>query len=184
MLKKNAKIVMGTCNPTKENLKKVYFDPETGFYYAIDGYRLVRVEVTEMDTSLVEVFEDMHGAPNFANYFRRANEAQYTTVEIPYSAKQIDDWRKACNKKKDRLPFTFGIKGNSAFGRNWWVGINPKFLVDAMLTTGSQVIGIPDRGNMLVMEGNGYTWLIMPVECKDDYERNHTMTEIYEEVEA
>lgn len=180
MLKKNAKIVMGATNPTKENLKKVYFDPDTGFYYAADGFRVVRVDVTEMDTNLVEAFDDMRGAPNFKWYIEKAAKETYADVEIPYSVKQIDDWRKACNKAKKKMPFTLGVKMN--FSRPAWFGINAKFLTDAMTTTGSRIIYVPKRGSMMYMEGNGYLWLIMPVECKDDYEWNHTMTEIPVEV--
>ena len=182
MLKKNAKIIMGACNASRENLCKVYFDPDTGFYYACDGFRMLRIEPTEIDRKELSVFEDMRGAPNFKRYMECAADATYTDVEIPYYAKQIDDWRKSCNKRGKKMPFTLGVKGRNSRRTTWWIGINPKFLVDAMTTTGSNTISVPDKGNMLLMQGNGYLWLIMPVECKDEYEWNHSMTEIPAEV--
>lgn len=183
MTKKNQKIIMGTCNPDESNLAKVAFDTETGFYYAMDGYRLVRVEMTEFCGAEIPVFDDNDKVvlPNYKRYVEQANTTNYTMVEIPYTVAQIKKWRSANLKRKESLPFTFGIRINNPY-RKVWFGINPKFLTDAMETTGNNRIYIPEKGSNFFMEGNGYLWIICAVECKDSFKSNHSMTEIPEEI--
>lgn len=179
MLKKNQKIINSVLRPQKEQLSKVAFDTETGFYYALDGFRLVRIEPAEFNNAEIPVFESDTNVtlPNYKKYCQDANEVEYTEVTIPYTIKQIKEWYKENQKRKERLPFTLGKKING-YKQSGWFGINPQFLIDAMETTGSNKISIPDRGASVVMQGKGYLWIIMSVLCKNEYEKNHKMTAI------
>ena len=180
MLKKNQKIIKSVLRPQKEQFCKVAFDTETGFYYALDGFRIVRIEQAEFIGAEIPVFDidtPKEKLPNYKRYIERANEVGYTELKIPYTPDQIDKWYSNNKKKKDRVPFALGMEIKGSYRKRWF-GINPKFLTDAMRTTGSQIISVPDMGEQLVMQGNGYLWIICPVECKDDYPTNHHMTEI------
>lgn len=42
-------------------------------------------------------------------------------------------------------------------------------------TTGSYVIKVPERYTAMVMEGNGFTWFIMPVDVKDGKDKGETI---------
>lgn len=184
MTKKNQKIINGILDKEKKNFSKVAFDTDTGFYYATDGFRMVRIEVSEMCNAEIPLFTDKDKVvlPNYKRNYQTANEIEYTKVLIPYTIAQIKKWKSANIKADRKVPFTFGMKINYPYrsNRKGWFGINPKYLIEAMETTGSQYIYVPNEGYQFFMEGNGYTWLICAVECKDDSEFNKHMTEIPE----
>lgn len=165
MLKKFEKIIKGVFNPTKEQTAKAQFSNETGFYYITDGYRCVRFAENIND---LPVYTEKENTYNVPREYSLANEVEYKALEIPYSIKQIKEWKKA-NKNK---PFKLGVTANRQ-----WIGINAKYLIDAMETTGSNTLLIPKRGYVMLMQGNEIDWLIMPVALQG-FERDKTMTEI------
>lgn len=167
MLKKYEKIIKGVLNPTYEQTEKGQFNVDTGFYYVTDGFRCVRFAENINDLPL---FKDGEKTYNIPRQYSQANEVEYKALEIPYTIKQIKNWKKA-NKGK---PFKLGVTANRQ-----WIGINPKFLTDAMETTGSNVLLIPKRGDKMLMQGNEIDWLIMPIRLQG-FERDKTMTEIEE----
>ena len=183
MTKKNQKIINGVLRTDKKEFSKVSFDTDTGFYYATDGFRMVRIEIGEMCNSEIPLFteEDKVTLPkNYINGYRDANKIEYTKVFIPYTVAQIKKWKSLNFKAGRKIPFTFGMKINYPYhcNRKGWFGIDTKYLIEAMETTGSQHIYVPNEGYQFLMEGKGYTWLICAVECKDDFECNKHMTEI------
>ena len=177
MLIKNQKIIKSVLNPQKKQFAMVAFDSDTGFYYAMDGYRIVRIEPMEFHGAALPIFDINSKLPNYKLYFEDANKSQYKNITIPYTANQIEKWYKENLKAGNKKVYTFGERINIP-NRRIWFGINPKFLIDAMRTTGSQIVSIPDKGNKIIIQGKGYVWIICPVACKDDYECNHYMTEI------
>ena len=48
-----------------------------------------------------------------------------------------------------------------------------------METTKSNVVSVPEKGHMLLMQGNGFVWLIMPIALRGD-EKDKNMTDIDE----
>lgn len=69
-------------------------------------------------------------------------------VVIPYTTSQIRKYAKQDN------PFYMGVSTGEII-RCTNVGINPKFLADAMETTKSNAVKISNKGHM-VIEGNGF----------------------------
>lgn len=167
MLKKYEKIIKGVLNPKKEQTAKAQFSNETGFYYITDGFRCVRFAENINDLPVCTENEKTYNIPR---QYSQANEVEYKALEIPYTIQQIKNWKKA-NKGK---PFKLGATANRR-----WIGINPKYLIDAMETTGSNVLLIPKRGYVMLMQGNEIDWLIMPIQLQG-FERDKTMTEIEE----
>lgn len=185
MLKKNIKVVKGVLNSRKDQMAKVGF--VDGNYYACDGFRLVRfAEYVELP-----MFGNSEKHPNYLFMMREAaNTTDWETIFIPYTVQQIKDWFKKPNstafiydenKKKitRNKAFYVGKTVEMAYSHKVMnVEINPKFLIDAMETTGSNEIKVDSKGKILV-EGNGFTWLIMPIlQDVDDIDHNGKMTEI------
>ena len=75
MTKKNQKIINGVLNKEKKNLSKVAFETDTGFYYATDGFRMVRIEVSEMCNAEIPLFTDKDKVvlPNYKRNYQTAN---------------------------------------------------------------------------------------------------------------
>ena len=165
MTKANLKIIKGCLNSTQEKFSKVgYVD---GYYYATDGYRMVRCEENpELPTF---TYREIH--PNYK--YMMNTDKEFTTINIPYTAKQVKEWYKEYKKKSGGLktPFVLGFKGR------FWLGINPKFLIDAMETTGSSEIKCENGGASMVVEGNGFLWKIMAVALQG-WDKDKHMTEI------
>ena len=168
MLKKYEKIIKGVINPKNEQTSKAQFNADTGFYYITDGFRCVRFAENIKDLPL---YKDGEKTYNIPRQYSQANEVEYKALEIPYTIRQIKNWGKANEGK----PFKLGVTANRQ-----WIGINPKFLTDAMETTGSNVLLIPKRGYVMLMQGNEIYWLIMPIQLQG-FGRDKTMT-IIEEV--
>jgi len=166
MLKKNIKIIKGTLRPEKEKLAKVVY--HGGFYYACDDFRMVRFE--ELPDEL-PLFED--NEPRFDVEFGvlRAAEQTYREFVVPYPIEVLKKWR--TGKRKE--PYRLGISGKTSYGSEHWFGININFLIDAIETTGSYVIKVPERYTAMVMEGNGFTWMIMPIDVKDGKDKGETI---------
>ena len=169
MLKKHETIMKRAMCPDKNDLAKVGF--ENGFYYAANGYLIVR---SEDRPSTLPIFDDTENHPNYSKYFETACDVPYHDVTIPYTVQEIRDWIKDCRKRALRFPFKLGTRDST-----YWVGINPKFLADAMETTKSNVVSVPEKGHMLLMQGNGFVWLIMPIALRGD-EKDKNMTDIDE----
>lgn len=171
MLKKHEKIIRGVINPTHEQTKKAQFSSDTGFYYIIDGYRCVRFAEHINDLPLFEYGENKYNCPK---QYERANEVDYDALEIPYTTEQIKSWMKETKKTHRGLKFPFKL------GRTvdrLWIGINPKFLIDAMETTRSNILFVPHEGKVLLIKGNGFVWLIMPI-LLQGFENDKHMTTI------
>lgn len=169
MTKGNIRIIKGCLCATKENLSKVgYVD---GYYYAMDGFRIVRCE----ENPELPIFSDREIHPSYAYTINSHLDRESTTIKIPYTVKQIKEWYKEYKKKSGGLktPFVLGFKGK------FWLGINPKFLIDAMETTGSSEIKCVNGGSSIIVEGNGFLWIIMGIALQG-WEKDKTMTEITE----
>lgn len=171
MLKKFEKIINKVINPKHEQTKKLVF--KDGFYYATDGFRVVRFGI-ENTIADAPVFEEGEKQYNCKREYEQANEIDYDSLEIPYTIEQIKAWVKETKKihKGLRVPFKLGTTTDRI-----WIGINPKFLIDAMETTKSNILFVPHKGKRLLMQGNGFVWLIMPVMLQG-YESDKHMTEI------
>lgn len=188
MLKKNIKVIKGVLNPRKDEMAKVGF--VDGNYYACDGFRLVRfAEYVELP-----MFGNLEKHPNYLVVMRdAADTSDWEIIVIPYTVKQIKDWF----KKPNSTTFIYDdYKKKVTRNKAFYVGktiemtyshevknveINPKFLIDAMETTGSNKIMVDSKGKILI-EGNGFTWLIMPIlKDLDEIDHNGKMT-IIEEV--
>lgn len=177
MTKKNMKIIQKILKSTNEKCQKIYFDNETGYYYGTDGYRMVRIDSREMNGAEIPMFDESEEHYNCATMVKNVADKNYTELFIPYTVEQIKEWNKNEKKNKRRTPFTLGVKCHTTLGSSFWIGINPTFLIDAIETTGSNYIQIPDTGCTMLMEGKGYLWLIMPIQC-EEWEHNKKMTEI------
>lgn len=173
MLKKNIKIIKGTLRPEKEKLAKVV--SYGGFYYACDDFRMVRFE--ELPDEL-PLFEDNEPHFNVEFGVLRAAEQTYREFVVPYPIEVLKKWRTWLRKNKKREPYRLGISGKTSRGSKHWFGINISFLIDAIETTGSYVIKVPERYTAMVMEGNGFTWIIMPVDVKDGKDKGETIIDI------
>lgn len=171
MLNKFEKIIKKVINPNHEQTKKLVFTD--GFYYATDGFRVVQFGV-ENTIADAPVFEENEKQYNCKRKYEQANETDYDSLEIPYTTEQIKSWVKETKKihKDLKIPFKLGTTA----GRTW-IGINPKFLTDAMETTGSNILFVPHKGKGLLMQGNGFAWIIMPIMLQG-YESDKHMTEI------
>lgn len=170
MVKKNIKIIKGTLRPEKEKISKVI--PYGGFYYICDGFRMVRFEEFPDELPLFE-----NNEPHFNVEFpvRRASEQIYREFVVPYPIEVLKKWRTWLRRNKRAEPYRLGISGKTSYGSEHWFGINISFLIDAIETTGSYVIKVPERYTAMVMEGNGFTWIIMPVDVKDGKDKGKTI---------
>lgn len=174
MLKKYERIIKKMLNPEKEPLSKAQLSPDTGFYYVTDGFRIIRFADVINDLS---IFEDGEKYNDCTKWYKQANEVEYDALEIPYTIEQIKAWIK--ENKKSKLPFKLGTFVKTSLSSHW-IGINPKFLIEAMETTGSNILFIPHKGQMMIMKGNNFDWLIMPVALQG-FESDKHMTEIKED---
>lgn len=174
MLKKYEKIIKRVCNPEYPKTLKVRM--ANGFYYATDMFRIVRFEDMIDDMPL---YADNECPLDYDKYFNAAAGCEYDALEIPYTASQIKAWCKGEKQKTKcaKIPFKLGtfVKPNII---PRWIAINSDFLIDAMETTKSNIVHIPKKNSsMLLMQGNGFVWLIMPV-ILEGYESDKHMTEI------
>lgn len=173
MLKKNIKIIKGTLRPEKEKISKVI--PYGGFYYICDGFRMVRFE--ELPNEL-PLFEDNEPRFNVEFCVLRAAEQTYREFVVPYPIEVLKKWRTWLRKNKRKEPYRLGISGKTSRGSEHWFGIDISFLIDAIETTGSYVIKVPENFTGMLIEGNGFTWIIMPVDVKDGATRGETVIDI------
>lgn len=173
MLKKNIKIIKGTLNSEKEKFSKVI--PYGGFYYTCDGFRMVRFE--ELPDEL-PLFEDNEPHFNVKFGILRAAEQTYREFVVPYPIEVLKKWRTWLRKNKKREPYILGMSGETSNHCKHWFGINISFLIDAIETTGSYVIKVPERYTAMLIEGNGFTWIVMPVDVKDGATRGETVIDI------
>lgn len=173
MLKKNIKIIKGVLNPEKEQIAKIVY--YGGFYYACDGYRMVRFEELPDELPLFE-----NNEPHFNVEFAMGGAAEQTYREfvVPYPIEVLKKWRTWLRKNKKREPYILGMSGETSNHRKHWFGINISFLIDAIETTGSYVIKVPEKFTGMLMEGNGFTWIIMPVDVKDGKDKGETVIDI------
>ena len=169
MLKKYERIIKKSLCPDKADLAKIGF--VDGYYYAANGYVMVRCEERPND---LPIFGKSENHPNYLRYIEEAADASHYKVTIPYSPKQIRDWIKTYKKKTGglRRPFNLG-----AMDSTYWVGINPEYLADALETTQTNEVWIPEQGHMILIQGNGFVWLIMPIALQG-FEKDKHMTEI------
>lgn len=173
MLKKNIKIIKRTLNSEKEKFSKVI--PYSGFYYTCDGFRMVRFE--ELPDEL-PLFEDNEPHFNVEFGVLRAAEQTYREFVVPYPIEVLKKWRTWLRKNKKREPYILGMSGETSNHCKHWFGINISFLIDAIETTGSYVIKVPERYTAMLIEGNGFTWIVMPVDVKDGATRGETVIDI------
>lgn len=173
MLKKYEKIIKNVLNPKDERFANVYLSPDTGFYYATDGYRVVRFsgQPNELPVETEGKILNM-----CMHIYKTAAGTEYSALEIPYYLDQIEAWYKKNKKSKRNLPFKLGVQVETSVGKHY-IAINPKFLIEAMETTGSNKIMIPKTGQGLLVSGNGFDWIIMPIICKG-LKSDEFMTEI------
>lgn len=176
MLKKCENIIRRLRNPQYPETLKVRM--ANGFYYATDMFRAVRFEDRINDMPL---YADNECPLDYDKYFNTAADCEYDALEIPYTASQLKAWCKGEKNKTKcaKIPFRLG-----AFVRPGriarWIAVNSDYLIDAMETTKSNIVHIPkENSSMLLMQGNGFVWLIMPV-ILEGYESDKHMTEIKE----
>lgn len=170
MQKEYEKIIKSVLNPTKEKFSKVGY--VNGFWYACNGFVIVRCGEQPND---LPIFERNESHPNYEAYVRDCNDNEYEILEIPYTVQQLKEWDKNNRKNKIKQPFVLGTKYHTSVS-SFWLGINVKFLINAMSTTKSNKLKIPKHGAMMIMEGdNGFTWFIMGVQLKP-LKINETMT--------
>lgn len=173
MLKKYEKIIKNVLNPKDERFANVYLSPDTGFYYATDGYRVVRFsgQPNELPVETEGKILNM-----CMHIYETAAGTEYSALEIPYYLDQIEAWYKKNKRSKRNLPFKLGVQVETSVGKHY-IAINPKFLIEAMETTGSNKIMIPKTGQGLLVSGNGFDWIIMFIICKG-LKSDEFMTEI------
>lgn len=141
--------------------KDVHFDRVTerdGKFLLVDGFRvLIFTENPDLPTG-----------GTVYQYFNQDNDADFqdtsgnfVELEIPYTVEQIKKWWKWAKEK--RMPFSLGVQGSFYKGEKY-IGINGKFLIEAMELTKSNVIQFTDRGKMRIKSNDGrFTYIIMPV---------------------
>ena len=173
MLKKYEKIIKSVLNSKDERFANVYFSPDTGFYYATDGYRIVRFSEQPNELSVETEGNTLNMC---TRTYKTAADTEYSALEIPYYLDQIKAWHKENKKSKKNLPFKLGVQVKTYVGKHY-IAINPKFLIEAMEITGSNTIMIPKTEQGLLISGNGFEWIIMPVRSQG-YESDEFMTEI------
>lgn len=174
MLKKYENIIRRLRNPQYPKTLKVRM--ANGFYYATDMFRAVRFEDRINDMPL---YADNECPLDYDKYFNEAAACEYDALEIPYTVSQIKAWCKEEKKKTrwSKISFKLGafVKPNII---PRWIAINTDFLIDAMKTTKSNIVHIPKKNSsMLLMQGNGFVWLVMPI-ITEGYESDKHMTEI------
>ena len=130
-----------------------------GKFLMVDGFRvLIFTENPDLPTG--------GNAPDI--YFRHDNDfdfqdstGNFVELEIPYTIEQIKRWWKWAEKK--RMPFSLGVQAHFYRGDKY-IGINGKFLLEAMELTRSNVIQFTDKGKMRIKSADGrFTYIIMPV---------------------
>ena len=173
MLKKYEKIIKSVLNSKDERFANVYLSSDTGFYYATDGYRMIRF--SEQPNEL-PVETEGSTLNRCTHIYKTAADTEYSALEIPYYLYQIETWHKENKKSKKNLPFKLGVQVKTSVGEHY-IAINPKFLIEAMETTGSNTIMIPKTGQGLLISGNGFDWIIIPIVFKGFKSDKH-MTEI------
>ena len=173
MLTKHENIIVKMLSDKDIRTSKVGY--HEGFYYATDGYRIVRFH-DRIDN--VPIFKSTDKQFEYLQQYQKAYEDDYDSIEIPYTIEQIKSWIKKY-KKKDKtlvMPFKLG-RTIHIDGIPVCVGINPYYLIDAMETTRSNIIHIAHEGRVLLMKGEYFTWLISPIALQG-YKKDKHMTEI------
>lgn len=171
MTEREYNIVSGVLVPDKPECAKFAYDG--GYFYGTDMFRMVRLETDVYPLILngkLPVFEDNEKHPDYKRYMIQAAESNYTKLEIPYTPDQIREWEESNDQK---IPFKLGIK------QGWiYIGLQPSFLADAMETCQTNEVYVPDKLRVpLLISGNGFTWLVMPVMLQG-YNRDKVMTKI------
>lgn len=175
MTKVNERIIKKALGKDKKHpeLHKVGY--QDGYWYATNGYVLVRME---NQPQLLPLFSDNEvRQPNYKFMMNNAAKEKYREIFIPYSVDEIKAWKTHIESQGKRMAFKLGEKINSC-GMEIYLGVNPDFLIWAMKTTKSNEIKIPYDSKAMIMEGNNLTWLIMPIHLPDYYLNPETMTEI------
>ena len=180
MLKKDIKIIKSMLNPEKNRISKAFF--EGGFYYVCDGYRMVRWDSSTLDLlgemiagkeASIPLFDESENHCNIMPELQVvANINDWQEVKIPYTLKQIKEWYKYMRDDLGRLAFNIGLpielKGFTS------MEINFRYLIDALETTKNFTLKASTKGRRILVEGNGFTWIIMPIAGKHE----PVMTEI------
>lgn len=141
--------------------KESHFDRVTecdGKFLLADGFRLL----------IFTENPDLPTGGNADRYFRQDNDfdfqdstGNFVELEIPYTIEQIKKWYKWARAK--RIPFSLGVQAHFYRG-DAYIGINGKFLLEAMELTRSNVIQFTDKGKMRIKSADGrFTYIIMPV---------------------
>lgn len=173
MLKKHENIITKMLSDRDIRTSKVGY--HEGFYYATDGYRIVRFH-DRIDN--VPIFKSTDKQFDYLQQYQTACEDDYDSIEIPYTIEQIKSWIKEYKKIDKTLVMPFKLGGTIHLdGIPVWVGINPYYLIDAMETTQSNIIYIPHKGRVLLMKSEYFTWLISPI-IMQGYENGKRMTKI------
>lgn len=121
-----------------------------GKYLYSDAFRFVVID-EKLDIATENCNCDMiRFAQDTLSKFKKETE-----VAIPYTTSQIRKYAKQDN------PFYMGVSTGKII-RCTNVGIDPKFLADAMETTKSNVVQIDEKGRMII-QGNGFKWYILPI---------------------
>lgn len=180
MLKKDIKIIKDMINPEKENIGKAIF--EGGFYYVCDGFRLVRWGSTALDLlgemiagkkASIPLYDESENHYNVLPSLNQvADICDWQEVKIPYSVNQLKDWRKKCGDKYGRIAFNLGVPIKLKNYKS--IMINGKFLIDALETTKNSTLKVSPTSHHILIEGNGFMWIIMAIAGKPE----PVMTEI------
>lgn len=171
MLKKHEKIIAKVLSPGRDQFAKIGYDKETGFFYATDGYRMVRIDAEHLASTCLPIFDEFLGDkhPDYGKYIKPYADMEFETITIPYNLKTLKEWQADNDAHDRRIPFYLGkrLNGNSFTP---YIGIDPRYLIDAIETTGSYDVLIPKKGMQLIMQGNGFLWIICPVQanCNED----------------
>jgi hypothetical protein len=181
----------------KKLVEKFFKGTEAAQKMAVNGGRFDLVTEHEGKYLLVDGFRvliftenpDLPLGGNVVNYFNQDNDADFqdssgnfVELEIPYTLDEIKKWWKWA--KPRRYPFSLGVQ-ISFYSGDKYIGINGKFLIEAMELTKSNVIQFTDKGKMRIRSNDGrFTYIIMPVvENTEKPEMNkveHSMTYIEE----
>lgn len=144
---------------TRPSIAYANYDEEANVYFTVSGYWLI---ISENPAGMVEMPENVKKNIEKPFNYKAAMPHKYDmhTVSLPALAK-VSTYlkaRKAIRNKKDRtwdrLVFEdFAVKG--------------EWLEAAMKITGSSEIYVKDSIHALLMEGNGYTMVLMPIKNKE-----------------
>lgn len=175
MTKVNERIIKKVLGKDKKHpeLHKVGY--QDGYWYATNGYVLVRME---NQPQLLPLFGDNEvRQPNYRFMMNNAAKKKFKNIFIPYRVDEIKAWKDYYELQGKHMAFKLGEKIKSN-GDDIYLGVNPNFLIWAMETTKSNEIKVPYGSTAMIMEGNNLTWLIMPIHLPDYYLNPETMTEI------